>query len=232
MYNKMNSLFEDMSKYYCFDKKKYNMEDFFGDIKIFQDSFKVHCSFILWHVISMFFCGKYIYNVRATIAFPYKCYCTSIFWCSNNYVYDNIYIYFQNLWPFSRYSGLYVKIHNNLLKSKEYVLCWKSYFSDILQPSAKGYIFSTNLVIPSILSPEDTCTCLPMIFNLYCSKPSRIMLNKERPMLDYNVLKKPKSVLKKRRKREWQLAKVSSESLSLSYTARYKYIHFHHSQYW
>lgn len=40
MYNKMNSLFEDMSKYYCFDKKKYNMEDFFGDIKIFQDSFK------------------------------------------------------------------------------------------------------------------------------------------------------------------------------------------------
>lgn len=67
--------------------------------------------------------------------------------------------------------------------------------------------------IPSILSPEDTCTCLPMIFNLYCSKPSRIMLNKERPMLDYSVLKKPKSVLKKRRKREWQLAKVSSESL-------------------
>lgn len=57
------------------------------------------------------------------------------------------------------------------------------------------------------------------------------MLNKERPMLDYSVLKKPKSVLKKRRKREWQLAKVSSESLSLSYTARYKYIHFHHSQY-
>lgn len=81
MYNKMNSLFEDMSKYYCFDKKKYNMEDFFGDIKIFQDSFKVHCSFILWHVISMFCCRKYIYNVCATIAlkFPYKCYCTSIF---------------------------------------------------------------------------------------------------------------------------------------------------------
>lgn len=79
MYNKMNSLFEDMSKYYCFDKKKYNMEDFFGDIKIFQDSFKVHCSFILWHVISMFCCRKYIYNVRATIAFLYKCYCTSIF---------------------------------------------------------------------------------------------------------------------------------------------------------
>lgn len=41
------------------------------------------------------------------------------------------------------------------------------------------------------------------------------MLNKERPMLDYSVLKKPKSVLRKRRKREWQLAKVSSESLSI-----------------
>lgn len=41
MYKKMTSLYEDMSKYYCFDKKKYGMEDFFGDIKIFQDSFKV-----------------------------------------------------------------------------------------------------------------------------------------------------------------------------------------------
>lgn len=67
----------------------------------------------------------------------------------------------------------------------------------------------------SILSPEDTCACLPMIFDLYCSKPSMIMLNKERPMLDYNALKKPKSVLRKRRKREWQLAKVSTESLSI-----------------
>lgn len=137
------------------------------------------------------------------------------FWCSDNYVYDNIYIYFQNLWPFSRYSGLYVKIPNNLLKSKKCVLCWKSNFSNILQTLQQGYIFSTNTVIPSILSPEDTCTCLPMIFDLYCSKPSRIMLNKERPMLDYSVLKKPKSVLRKRRKREWQLAKVSSESLSI-----------------
>lgn len=93
----------------------------------------------------------------------------------------------------------------------------KEQFQRILTNIAKGCIFSTNTVIPSILSPEDTCTCLPMIFNLYCSKPSRIMLNKERQMLDYSVLKKPKSVLRKRRKREWQLAKVSSESLSNHY---------------
>lgn len=41
MYKKMSGLFQDMSKYFCFDMKKYTMEDFFGDIKIFQDSFKV-----------------------------------------------------------------------------------------------------------------------------------------------------------------------------------------------
>ncbi|XP_061164716.1 protein diaphanous homolog 1-like isoform X2 [Saccostrea echinata] len=40
MSNKMMSLYEDMSKYYCFDIKKYTMEEFFGDIKIFQDSFR------------------------------------------------------------------------------------------------------------------------------------------------------------------------------------------------
>lgn len=114
MYNKMNSLFEDMSKYYCFDKKKYNMEDFFGDIKIFQDSFKVHCSFILWHVFSMFSCWKNI------LPFPYK-----YFWCSNYNAHDNASIHlhlYSNLWPFSRYSELWVKIHNILLKSKGHVL--------------------------------------------------------------------------------------------------------------
>jgi diaphanous 2 len=46
MYKNMMSLYEDMSKYYCFDKKRYAMEDFFGDIKIFQDSFKVIQNFI------------------------------------------------------------------------------------------------------------------------------------------------------------------------------------------
>lgn len=117
MYNKMNSLFEDMSKYYCFDKKKYNMEDFFGDIKIFQDSFKVHCSFILWHVISMFCCQKYIYIVRATIAFPYKCYCTSIFGVQIiMYMTISTFI-FKTCDHSADIQDCMLKIHNNLLKS-------------------------------------------------------------------------------------------------------------------
>lgn len=41
MYKKMGSMFEDMSEYFCFDKKQYKMNDFFGDIKTFQDNFKV-----------------------------------------------------------------------------------------------------------------------------------------------------------------------------------------------
>lgn len=40
MYKKMGSMFEDMSEYFCFDKKQYKMNDFFGDIKTFQDNFK------------------------------------------------------------------------------------------------------------------------------------------------------------------------------------------------
>lgn len=41
MYKKMDSMFEDMSEYFCFDKTQYIMKDFFGDIKTFQDDFKV-----------------------------------------------------------------------------------------------------------------------------------------------------------------------------------------------
>lgn len=40
MYKKMDSMFEDMSEYFCFDKTQYIMKDFFGDIKTFQDDFK------------------------------------------------------------------------------------------------------------------------------------------------------------------------------------------------
>lgn len=214
MYNKMNSLFEDMSKYYCFDKKKYNMEDFFGDIKIFQDSFKVLCSFILWDVFSMFSCWKNI------LPFPYKYYGTSIFDVQiimHMTMHQYIYIYTQTC-------GHSADIQN--CESKFITFYWKVmgmfwFKRAIAATPSKWYAkhckrlhFLYNNF--SILSPEDTCACLPnMIFDLYCSKPSMIMLNKERPMLDYNALKKPKSVLRKRRKREWQLAKVSTESLSI-----------------
>lgn len=45
MCKKLDSMFEDMSEYFCFDMKKYNMNQFFVDIKKFQDNYKVY-SFI------------------------------------------------------------------------------------------------------------------------------------------------------------------------------------------
>jgi len=47
MHKKMMSLFQQTAKYYCFDPKKYTMEDFFGDIKAFMDNFNVRY-FLLW----------------------------------------------------------------------------------------------------------------------------------------------------------------------------------------
>ena len=41
MFKKMTSLFRDIAKYFCFDPKKYGMDEFFGDIKTFIDSFNV-----------------------------------------------------------------------------------------------------------------------------------------------------------------------------------------------
>lgn len=45
MCEKLDTMFEDMSEYFCFDMKKYNMNQFFVDIKKFQDNYKVY-SFI------------------------------------------------------------------------------------------------------------------------------------------------------------------------------------------
>lgn len=208
MYNKMNSLFEDMSKYYCFDKKKYNMEDFFGDIKIFQDSFKVLCSFILWDVFSMFlvekiYCPSHISIFHVQIIMHMT-------------MHQYIYIYTQTCGHSAdiqncelKFITFYWKIMGMFWVKRAIAATPSKWYAK----HCKRLHFLYNNF--SILSPEDTCACLPMIFDLYCSKPSMIMLNKERPMLDYNALKKPKSVLRKRRKREWQLAKVSTESQSI-----------------
>lgn len=208
MYNKMNSLFEDMSKYYCFDKKKYNMEDFFGDIKIFQDSFKVLCSFILWDVFSMFlvekiYCPSHISIFHVQIIMHMT-------------MHQYIYIYTQTCGHSAdiqncelKFITFYWKIMGMFWVKRAIAATPSKWYAK----HCKRLHFLYNNF--SILSPEDTCACLPMIFDLYCSKPSMIMLNKERPMLDYNALKKPKSALRKRRKREWQLAKVSTESLSI-----------------
>ena len=37
---KMERLYAELSEYYVFDKAKYTLEEFFGDIKTFKDQFK------------------------------------------------------------------------------------------------------------------------------------------------------------------------------------------------
>ena len=41
MMKKMNQLFKETAKYFAFDPKKYNMEEFFGDVKTFCEQFTV-----------------------------------------------------------------------------------------------------------------------------------------------------------------------------------------------
>ena len=36
----MDSLYSELSEYFVFDKQKYSLEEFFGDIKLFKDKFK------------------------------------------------------------------------------------------------------------------------------------------------------------------------------------------------
>merc|ERR1719153_1325123 len=40
MSSKMESLYSDLAEYFVFDKQKYTLEEFFGDIKLFKDQFK------------------------------------------------------------------------------------------------------------------------------------------------------------------------------------------------
>ncbi|KAL5011351.1 hypothetical protein ScPMuIL_009902 [Solemya velum] len=41
MYKKMDSLYREMGKFYCFDCKKYTMEELFNDVKNFKEGFQV-----------------------------------------------------------------------------------------------------------------------------------------------------------------------------------------------
>lgn len=41
MYKKMEGLFKDLAKFYCFDPKRYSIEELFADIKMFKDNFVV-----------------------------------------------------------------------------------------------------------------------------------------------------------------------------------------------
>ena len=40
MGSKMESLYTDLAEYFVFDRQKYTLEEFFGDIKLFKDQFK------------------------------------------------------------------------------------------------------------------------------------------------------------------------------------------------
>lgn len=41
MFQKVESLFKDASRYFAFDPRKYTLEEFFSDLKTFTDNFKV-----------------------------------------------------------------------------------------------------------------------------------------------------------------------------------------------
>ena len=47
MFSKMDSLYCDLADYYVFDKQKYSLEEFFGDVKLFKDKFKQAYSTII-----------------------------------------------------------------------------------------------------------------------------------------------------------------------------------------
>lgn len=44
MFKKMDGLYTDISDFFAFDKQKYTIEEFFGDIKKFKDDFLVGCA--------------------------------------------------------------------------------------------------------------------------------------------------------------------------------------------
>lgn len=41
MFKHMDSLYTEISEFFSFDKQKYTIEEFFGDIKTFKDDFMV-----------------------------------------------------------------------------------------------------------------------------------------------------------------------------------------------
>ena len=47
MFKKMDNLYTGISEFFAFDKQKYTIEEFFGDIKTFKDDFMVSLFSIL-----------------------------------------------------------------------------------------------------------------------------------------------------------------------------------------
>lgn len=47
MFKKVESLYQDLSEYFVFDKQKYVLEEFFTDLKTFKDNFNVSYMLVL-----------------------------------------------------------------------------------------------------------------------------------------------------------------------------------------
>ena len=92
MMNKMTTLFANTAKYYCFDKKKYTMEEFFGDVKKFLESFKV---------------GIYEFRSLQLSCNPVPCWSTSAMPCTMQWRHDavNFLQDTQNRHPIARPGG-------------------------------------------------------------------------------------------------------------------------------
>lgn len=52
MFKKMDNLYTDLSDYFSFDKQKYTLEEFFGDLKTFKDNFIVSPLFVFYSLFN------------------------------------------------------------------------------------------------------------------------------------------------------------------------------------
>jgi hypothetical protein len=59
MGSKMESLYTNLAEYFVFDKQKYTLEEFFGDIKLFKDQFKQ-----VKHKIFVIFNASYLHIAK------------------------------------------------------------------------------------------------------------------------------------------------------------------------
>lgn len=50
MFKNMDGLYTEISEFFSFDKQKYTIEEFFGDIKTFKDDFTVSDA-LIWNLI-------------------------------------------------------------------------------------------------------------------------------------------------------------------------------------
>lgn len=57
----MDSLYTEISEFFSFDKQKYTIEEFFGDIKTFKDDFMVSkekSKVCITFIFDAYFCSK------------------------------------------------------------------------------------------------------------------------------------------------------------------------------